>query len=215
MYQVSQTSLPAYFNYSRWMCCFDLGFTLMILVIACFTFPGCFSKTLDKSQKHYLNIFGVSFFMIFTGLSGISAGGWFSYACYANELGPLIGPGSETDRFQNVSFYTPYWCCVLWIINCCFLVVVGGVFGCRSCCKYGQKAENIEKVEKVQNKKKRVVYDYGTTSDSRYSNDSFQSSEEDSSTNSNFSPRNHKRSKAPTYLPPPSMPPDTINFAYC
>lgn len=145
MYQVSQTSLPAYFNYSRWVCSFVLAFTLSIIVLAIFTHPKLFNNSLDKNRKFWISIFGVSGFMVFTGLAGISAGAWFSYACYANKLGPLIGPGSETTNFQNVSFYTPYWCCVLWIIVMCFMIVVGGVFGCRTCCNSGLD-ENVDVV---------------------------------------------------------------------
>ena len=85
MYQVSQTSLPPYFNYSRWVCSFVLAFTLSIIVLAVFTHPKLFNNSLDKNRKFWISIFGVSGFMVFTGLAGISAGAWFSYACYANK----------------------------------------------------------------------------------------------------------------------------------
>ena len=218
-YQVSQTALPPYFNYSRWMCCIDIAFTLIIIVLSMFTHPRLFNKSLPKQRKFWMNIFGVSVFMIITGLSGISAGAWFAYAAYANELGPLIGPGSETDRFQNVSFFTPYWACVLWLIVCCFLVVVGSVFGCRTCCVYGTENkdddwtkngfEKSHERQKYQNFDKK--YEYETTSEST----SYSTSRSLGYTNSSYESNKNSKRKRKFYRPPPSMPQDTEMFAYC
>ena len=127
LYDVSQSAIPFYFNFTRWTVC--TGLSLMLLV----AFP-CSIVSNPAFHEYFSNTWTLifrlttSFTLFLTGITGCGASIWFMVVTYDNNLGPLIGPGANTDENiyiddGNVSYYTPDYACVIELVMCIVLIV--------------------------------------------------------------------------------------------
>ena len=127
LYDISQSAIPFYFNCTRWTVCVGLAFMMLV------AFP-CSILSNPAFQEYfsvgYTLIFRLttSFCLFITGASGIAVSIWFIIITYGNNLGPIIGPGANTDENVyiddgNVSYYTPDWACVMEVVVCLMLVI--------------------------------------------------------------------------------------------
>jgi len=130
-YAISQTSLPAYFNFSRWSVGLSGILVLIALIMSLVAHPMTCKGTISPSDKFGIRL-AIAGLLMVAGAFTVAAGSWWSYACYTNQLGPLIGPGSTT-LIPNVSSYTPFWCCVVGIFNGCVIFITGIIMSIRAC----------------------------------------------------------------------------------
>ena len=138
LYQISQTSLPTYFNYTRWVCCLNAVLVAISIVFSILSNPRLGRNTFNPCQKLAFRLTTVSI-CIFSGSFVISGAAWFTYMCYSNQLGSLVGPGSIQSLRGNFSFYTPAWSAVVMIMAGCCLIVGGFVHLGRAICIYKAK----------------------------------------------------------------------------
>jgi len=138
VYQISQTSLPTYFNYLRWVSCIN---TILVAGAVCFSIlanPRLGRGTFTPCQKLAFRLTTCSV-CVFSGAFLISGASWFTYMAYNNQLGSLVGPGSQTYSISgNFSYYTPAWACVVMIMAGCMLIVGGFIHLGRAICIYSR-----------------------------------------------------------------------------
>ena len=104
-YQFSQSSLPAYFNFARWTICISAVFSLLSALLMFIANP-CILKPENTSQNVTFSLRLLSsVLLLIGGVLTIVAGSWWSYTCYTNSLGPLIGPG--TGLIEEYCQHTP------------------------------------------------------------------------------------------------------------
>lgn len=133
-YTFSQSALPAYFNFSRWTICISGGLSFLATLLIFISNP-CILKpeSTSSSTSFSIRILAAIMILIGGGLT-VAAGSWFSYTCYTNELGALIGPGTNLGNVDGTTAYTPDWCCVLAIIDGALCVILACVIAGRACC---------------------------------------------------------------------------------